>query len=64
MKTGDYVNTPRFLKVRIENIFESHSIAKENGYNEPTHYDSEEYDIHGKHIGTNQMLFSAIIKKQ
>ena len=60
MKKGDWVNTPRFLKVKIEDVLTPEQ-AREQGYTEPTHYQGE-YDIRGKHIGTNRMQFAAIEK--
>lgn len=62
MKKGDYIKTPRFLTVRIEEVFENAATAREQGYTEPTHYDDDNYEISGKHIGTNRMIFAAIIK--
>lgn len=62
MKAGDYINTPRFLKVRIAEVFESRKEAKEQGFTEPTHYDDCEYDIRGKNIGENRMIFASIKK--
>lgn len=61
MKKGDYIMTPRFCTVIIEDIL-SVKEAKEKGYTVPTHYKSSEYDICGKHIGTNRMEFVAIKK--
>jgi hypothetical protein len=61
IKKGDYVYTPRFCAVKIEEVFESSKEAREAGYTEPTHYDKDpEYSIAGKHIGTNRMIFAAI----
>ena len=42
MKKGDYIKTPRFLTVRIEEVFEDMQLAREQGYTEPTHYDDDE----------------------
>lgn len=63
MKQGDYVYTPRFLQCRIEKIFDNTKEAKKEGYTEPTHYESPEYDVRGKHIGINRMVFAAISKR-
>jgi hypothetical protein len=60
MKKGDYVKTPRFLTVKIAEIFNTEEEARKEGYREPTHYDGAEYEIVGKHIGTNRMTFAAI----
>lgn len=64
MKVGDYVETPRFLTVRIKKVFENMEAARLEGYVEPTHYEDPEYEIQGKHIGTYLMIFAAIKKEQ
>ena len=38
MKKGDWVDTPRFLRVQIEDVLTPEQ-AREQGYTEPTHYD-------------------------
>jgi hypothetical protein len=64
IKKGDYVKTPRFLTVRIEEVFENMEDAWEQDYKETTHYkDDGDYEILGKHIGTNRMIFGAIKKE-
>lgn len=62
MKKGDYVRTPRFCTVKIERVFGNHEAARADGYIEPTHYENPDYDIWGKHIGVNRMIFAAIKK--
>ncbi|MDR0287181.1 MAG: hypothetical protein LBI03_05690 [Clostridiales bacterium] len=63
MKQGDWINTPRFLKVEIKTVL-TKAEAREQGFTEPTHYwDDPEYDILGKNIGTNRMIFAAVIKE-
>ena len=62
IKIGDKVKTPRFLTVRIAAMFESQVLAESCGFTEPTHYENEFYEIHGKSIGNNRMLFCAIVK--
>lgn len=62
MKQGDMVKTPRFLTIRIAEVFDSREEARKEGYHEPTHYDNGEYDILGKHTGVNRMQFAAIRK--
>lgn len=57
---GDYVETPRFCKVRIAAVYTDNNEALENGYTEPTDYRNEEYHIRGKHTGINTMIFAAI----
>ncbi len=60
IKQGDWIETPRFLKVKIAEVFEDNSKAWDEGYTEPTHYRGEEYHIRGKNIGENRMVFAAI----
>ncbi len=62
MKQGDMIKTPRFLTVRVEEVFSNMEAAREAGYREPTHYEDSYYDILGKHTGTNRMQFAAIEK--
>jgi len=58
MKAGDYAKTPRFLNVKIQEVFDSVRDMLANGYTEPTHYDGE-YAIQGKSTGINLMQFAA-----
>lgn len=62
MELDKWIDTPRFLKVKISAIFARSDDSAECGYTEPTHYDSPDWDIRGKHIGTNRMVFAAIRK--
>lgn len=62
MKAGDYVDTPRFCKVKIQEVFNTMATAAEFGYVEPTHYKNPDYVVLGKHIGTNRMIFAAVRK--
>lgn len=62
MKKGDYVDTPRFCKVKIEKVFKSGVTARKQKFFEPTHYNNWEYDVWGKHVGTNRMIFAAVKK--
>ena len=59
---GIKVATPRFGVVTIEEVFDTYSAAKENGYKEPTHYHGE-IIVLGKSIGVNRMVFAAIPKE-
>lgn len=59
MRKGDYVNTPRFLRVRLEAVYGCPEELYAEGYKEPTHYKSEDYTVLGKSIGDNRMLFAA-----
>jgi hypothetical protein len=63
IKIGDYVETPRFLKVRIIEMFDTTAAAFAEGFREPTHYRGPEYEIYGKHIGPNRMQFAAVWKE-
>ena len=38
LKVNDYIMTPRFCTVRINEIFQTAKEAHENGYAEPTYY--------------------------
>lgn len=64
MKKGDWVDTPRFLKVEIEYVFESASQAYEAGFKEPTHYRSDDYDVLGKSLDIYHMVFAAVKKRR
>jgi len=58
---GDWAETPRFLRVKIDKVlFETD--AYKQGYNEPTHYEDPNYNIFGKCIGENRMIFAAVVK--
>ena len=62
MKIGDYIETPRFLNVKITAIYNENDNEKayNDGYSEPTHYRKNDYYIRGKHTGLNTMVFAAI----
>ncbi|UQZ88302.1 hypothetical protein C4J81_03405 [Deltaproteobacteria bacterium Smac51] len=61
MKKGDFVNTPRFCKVKIQKVFRSQQNALKAGYNVPTWYeDYLGYQVYGKHTGPNLMIFAAV----
>ena len=62
MQKGDRIRTPRFLTVRIEEVFENRDEAIEAGYTEPTHYRSTDYEVVGKNIGGYDMIFAAYKK--
>lgn len=59
IKKGDSVNTPRFLNVKIEEVFPSANAANEAGYIEPTYYEDDSYAVLGKLIGENRVVFAA-----
>lgn len=63
MKVGDWIDTPRFCKVEIEQVFEDRREAYKNGFTEPTHYRSDpEWDVLGKSIDMCHMTFAAVRK--
>lgn len=62
MNAGDYVYTPRFLRVKIEEVFDNCEEASKQGYTEPTHYKGEDFDILGKGLDCYHMQFAAVKK--
>lgn len=62
MKIGDWIYTPRFCKVRIDEIFDTIAKAYKEGYTEPTHYIDTEYKILGKSLDGYHMVFAAAKK--
>lgn len=63
MEKGDYVNTPRFLRVKIEEMYDNETEAKNAGYTETTHYwDDPEYGVYGKSIDMYHMKFAGFKK--
>jgi hypothetical protein len=62
MQIGDYVETPRFLRVKIEEVFENKEAAYEAKYTEPTHYKNPDWDILGWVYEPNHMKFAAVRK--
>lgn len=62
IKSGDYIDTPRFLKVKIQKVFQNENNARKQGYHETTHYKNDAYGIYGKHTGKDQMQFAAFRK--
>ncbi len=62
IKKGDWVVTPRFLKVRIEKVFQREETARKYGFTEPTHYRDDEYGILGKSLDLYHMIFAAYKK--
>ena len=51
-----------FLSVKIIAIFKNMADAEKLGFIEPTHYDGE-FEVLGRHIGTNRMDFAVVFKK-
>ena len=62
IKVNDKIKTPRFLTVRISEIFETVEEARQNGYYEPTYYLDDSITVLGKSIGVNRMVFAAAYK--
>lgn len=62
LKVNDYVQTPRFGEVRVNEIFSSEQAANESGYTEPTHCIA--YTVLGKSTGLNRMVFCVVRIKQ
>ena len=62
MRPGDYVRTPRFGTVRIKEVCMGREEAADSGYTEPTHYDDPEYEVVGKSLDAQHMLFAAFKK--
>lgn len=63
MKKGDMIYTPRFCTVEINEVYDDDRKAYMDGYKEPTHYNKDpEYDVMGKNIGKNRMVFAAVRK--
>jgi len=58
---GEYIETPRFLTVKVAAILGAVE-AREMGYNVPTDYHNEYFNVLGKSTGTNTMIF-AIVRK-
>jgi hypothetical protein len=54
MKKGDVVWTPRFLNVRLEEVFSSYDDAVKAGYTEPTHQPG----VVGKSLNQYHMVFA------
>ena len=60
MKKGDYIRTPRFGVVRINEVFETVQTMEEAGYTETTHYwDDPDYEVFGKNLEEFRMVFAA-----
>ncbi len=63
MKIGDYVNTPRFCRVKIKAMFADEQEARDCGYNEPTYYRGEDYTVLGKSLDMYSMVFAAVPRR-
>lgn len=59
LESGDTIRTPRFLTVTLKEVFDSVDALREAGYTEPTHYRNEMFEVRGKSIGENCMVFAA-----
>lgn len=61
---GDYIHTPRFLRVAIEAVFDSEEAMRAAGYTEPTHFRDDDYVVLGKSIDAYHMTFAAAFKRK
>lgn len=59
---GATIKTPRFMTVTLKEVSRDRQAAADSGYTEPTHYDNRDWDIFGKNIGENRMVFAAVRK--
>lgn len=59
---GDYVRTPRFLSVEIKEVFDNPELMHEAGYTETTHFQDPDYEVCGKSLDINHMIFAAARK--
>lgn len=62
INVGDYIETPRFCKVKISEVYTDNNKAWAEGYTVSTDYRNEEYHIRGKITGKNTMIFAGIKK--
>lgn len=62
MKVGGRVRTPRFCTVTIKEVFRSVKEMETAGYTEPTHFESDDYEIKGKSLDAYHMVFAAADK--
>ena len=59
IQKGDCIHTPRFLNVKIQEVFSSAEDLKKAGYTETTHFMDEDFEVYGKSLGENRMEFAA-----
>lgn len=59
---GDYVDTPRFCHVQLEQVYRDEAEMRQDGYTEPTDYRGSEYVVCGKSVGLNRMIFAVALK--
>lgn len=62
MQINDYIRTPRFCTVKINAVFVDKNEMRAAGYTEPTHYIDAQYEVCGKSVGDNKMVFTAALK--
>ena len=64
MKKEDYVDTPRFLKVKIEEVYSSEAETRKAGFTETTHYwNDPEFGVYGKSLDMYHMEFAGFRKE-
>lgn len=69
IKTGMYIHTPRFLTVKIKDLYTSEAAAIAAGYQEPTHYEWQDgqyivegvHNVLGKCLDLYTMEFAAVV---
>ena len=59
IKKGDYIRSPRFLNVRITEVYPSVAALEEAGFRETTHFQDPDYEVFGRSVGLNRMEFAA-----
>lgn len=59
---GDTIRTPRFLNVKIKEVFGSSAEASAAGYTEPTHFVDPHYEVLGKSLDLHHMVFAAAFR--
>lgn len=62
MYVGDWISTPRFCNVKIEQIFICKEEAFGEKFAEPTYYEDDRYDVYGKSTDIHTMEFAAVKK--
>lgn len=62
IEKGMIIRTPRFLSVKIQEVFGTPEEMYCAGYTEPTHFTDEEYEIAGRSVDMYHMEFAAARK--
>ncbi|MBQ6503174.1 MAG: hypothetical protein IJI57_04605 [Flexilinea sp.] len=65
MEKGDYVKTPRFSTVFIEDVYDSEAEARKAGFTETTHYwDDPDFGVYGKVLDMYHIIFAGFRKEK